>query len=115
MRALLLHNPTPGTKGHDKDSIIDALQLADFKVDYVSTKDDGVKTALKEASDLVVAAGGDGTVAYVFTHTPDHDVPIGVMPLGSANNIARSLGIAGTPPELAETWRICPVGPVELL
>jgi diacylglycerol kinase (ATP) len=115
MRALLVHNPTAGTKGHDKDSIIDALPLADFKVDYVSTKEDGVKSALKEASDLVVAAGGDGTVAYVFTHMPDHDVPIGVMPLGSANNIARSLGIAGTPAELAEMWRTGHVRPFNLL
>ena len=105
MRALLVHNPTAGTKGHDKASIIDALHLADFKVDYVSTKEDGVKDALKNAPDLVVAAGGDGTVAYVFKHMQDYSVPIGVLPLGSANNIARSLGIAGTPPELAEQWR----------
>ena len=61
MRALLVHNPTAGTKGHDKDSIVDALRLADFKVDYVSTKEDRVKSALKEKYDLVVAAGGDGT------------------------------------------------------
>jgi len=32
-------------------------------------------------------------------------MPIGILPLGSANNIARSLGIAGTPAELAEQWR----------
>lgn len=106
MRALLVHNPTAGTSSHDKDSIIDALHLADFKVDYVSTKESGVKNALKNAPDIVVAAGGDGTVAYVFSHLPDHSVPIGVLPLGSANNIARSLGIAGTPAELAEQWRI---------
>jgi hypothetical protein len=47
MRALLVHNPTAGTKGHDKNGIIDALHLADLKVDYVSTKEDGVKDALK--------------------------------------------------------------------
>src|SRR5262252_9938150 len=105
MRALLVHNPTAGTKGHDKNSIVDALHLADFKVDYVSTKEDGVRDALKKAPDLVVAAGGDGTVAYVFKHMEDYSVPIGVLPLGSANNVARSLGIAGTPAELAEQWR----------
>jgi len=115
MRALLVHNPTAGTKGHDKNSIIDALHLADFKVDYVSTKEDGVKDALKNAPDLVVAAGGDGTVAYVFKHMQDHSVPIGVLPLGSANNIARSLGIAGTPAELAEQWRIGHVRPFNLI
>ena len=115
MRVLLVHNPTVGTKGHHKDSIVDALRLADFKVDYVSTKDDGVKDALKDARDLVVAAGGDGTVAYVFTHLPNRSVPIGVMPLGSANNIARSLGVAGTPQELAEQWSIDKVRPFNLM
>jgi diacylglycerol kinase (ATP) len=115
MRALLVHNPTAGTKGHDKDSIVDALHLADFKVHYVSTKEDHVKDALKDARDLVVAAGGDGTVAYVFTHLPDHSIPIGVLPLGSANNIARSLGIAGTPQELAELWRSGHTRPFNLM
>src|SRR5215510_1008668 len=115
MRALLVHNPTAGTKAHDKDSIVDALHLADFKVDYVSTKEDHVKEALKDEPDLVVAAGGDGTVAYVFTHLPDHSIPIGLLPLGSANNIARSLGIAGTPQELAEQWRIGKTRPFNLM
>ena len=105
MRALLVHNPTAGIKGHDKDSIIDALHLADIKVDYVSTKDDDVKHALKCTCDLVVAAGGDGTIDYVFTHLADRSIPIAIVPLGSANNVARSLGIAGTPAELAEQWR----------
>src|SRR5215469_4372595 len=105
MRALLVHNPTAGIKGHDKDSIIDALHLADINVDYVSTKDGNLKRALKCACDLVVAAGGDGTIDYVFTHLADRSIPICILPLGSANNIARSLGIAGTPAELAERWR----------
>jgi len=105
MRALLVHNPTAGTKSHDKGSIIDALQLADIKVDYVSTKDDDLKRALRRACDVVIAAGGDGTIGYVFTHLVDRSIPLGVLPLGSANNIARSLGIAGTPAELAEQWR----------
>lgn len=115
MRALLVHNPTAGTKGHDRDSLVDALQLADFKVDYVSTKDDDITTALKGSRDLVVAAGGDGTVRFVFTHLTDRTIPIGVMPLGSANNIARSLGIAGTAAELAEQWRIGQVRPFRLM
>jgi diacylglycerol kinase (ATP) len=105
MRALLVHNPTAGIKGHNKDSIIDALHLADFKVDYVSTKDNDLKRALKGACDLVVIAGGDGSVGYVFTHLEDRSIPVAIVPLGSANNIARSLSIAGTPAELAEQWR----------
>ena len=102
MRALLIHNPTAGVKNHQKDSIIAALRLAHFDVAYVSIKD--AKGALRNKPDLVVVAGGDGTVGHVFTHLSDRSVPIGVVPLGSANNIARSLGIAGTPQELAEQW-----------
>jgi diacylglycerol kinase (ATP) len=102
MRALLVHNPTAGIKGYDKDFIIDALHLADIKVDYVSTKDQDLKRALNCACDLVVAAGGDGTIDYVFTHLADRSIPIAIVPLGSANNVARSLGIAGTPAEVAE-------------
>ena len=105
MRSLLVHNPTAGTKGHDKGSIVDALHLADYEAVYVSTKEHDVKGALQEHYDLVVVAGGDGTVSYVFCHLADRSIPIGVMPFGSANNIARSLGIAGTPAELAERWR----------
>jgi diacylglycerol kinase (ATP) len=78
MRALLVHNPDAGTKGHDKDSIVNALQLADYKVLYVSTKADDVKTALKAEYDLIVAAGGDGTVGYVFCNLINRSIPIGV-------------------------------------
>jgi diacylglycerol kinase (ATP) len=106
MRALLIHNPTAGVKNHQKDSIIAALRLAHFDVTYVSTKDNSAQDALKNAPELVVVAGGDGSVGYVFTHLSDRSVPIGIIPLGSANNIARSLGIAGTPQELAEQWRM---------
>jgi diacylglycerol kinase (ATP) len=45
---------------------------------------------LKGACDVVIAAGGDGTIGYVFTHLADRSIPLGVLPLGSANNIARS-------------------------
>lgn len=104
MRALLVHNPTAGTKGHDKDSIIAALRLAKFDVRYVSTKTGDVPAALREPADLIVVAGGDGTVGYVLTAIPERRVPLAILPLGSANNIARSLSIAGTPQELAEHW-----------
>ena len=64
---------------------------------------------------LVVVASDDGMVGYVFTHLSDRSVPIGVLPLGAANNIARSLGIAGTPQELAEQWRMNNVRPFNLI
>lgn len=40
-----------------------------------------------------VAAGGDGTVGTVATHVDDAPVALGILPLGTANDTARSLGI----------------------
>lgn len=115
MRALLIHNPSAGTKHHDRASITDALALAEIKADYISTKETDFKRALKKRYDLVVAAGGDGTIANVFRHLARRSTPIAILPLGSANNIARSLGIAGTLAELAEQWRAGHVKPFYLM
>lgn len=85
------------------------------KADYVSTKDTDLERALKKKYDLIVAAGGDGTIANVFRYLARRSTPIAILPLGSANNIARSLAIAGTPAELAEEWRAGHVKPFHLM
>ena len=41
----------------------------------------------------VIAAGGDGTVGTVATHVAGSDLPLGILPLGTANDVARSLHI----------------------
>jgi diacylglycerol kinase family enzyme len=105
MRATLFHNPTAGNKAA-KDEILAAMKLVDFDVHYVSVKNDDLKEAFKKKADLIVVAGGDGTIAEVLIKLPDRSLPIALLPLGTANNIARSLGIAGTPQELVETWKI---------
>jgi len=104
MRAILFHNPGSGGKGHDKEDILNALKLAKIETSYVSTKADGFDDAFKKPADLYVAAGGDGTIRTVVTGTRNRGIPIAILPLGTANNVARSLGIAGTPQELVETW-----------
>jgi YegS/Rv2252/BmrU family lipid kinase len=45
------------------------------------------------APPLVVAAGGDGTVGAVANHLANTRVVLGVLPLGTSNDFARSLGI----------------------
>jgi len=118
MRAILCHNPTAGTKGHDKDAILGALKLGDIEARYISTKDDdfqeNLKEALKKSVDFVIAAGGDGTIGRVLTALADRSVPVALLPLGTANNAARSLGIAGTPQELVETWKPERTAPVDI-
>lgn len=47
----------------------------------------------RDAVDTVVALGGDGTVNETLNGLSRHDVPLGIIPLGTANDFARQTGI----------------------
>jgi diacylglycerol kinase (ATP) len=49
--------------------------------------------ALRHPGDAVLVAGGDGTVGKVAKRLAGTRVPIAVIPTGTANNVARTLGI----------------------
>lgn len=46
-----------------------------------------------EGLDAVVVAGGDGTVGTVAAAAAEHDVVLGVLPLGTFNHFAKDLGM----------------------
>jgi len=102
MRATLFHNPSAGGGKFKKRELVTALRLGGMKPRYSSTKGGRFKRLLNEPTDLVVVAGGDGTVAKIIAAMPNRNIPVAILPLGSANNIARSFGVAGAPYELAE-------------
>ena len=52
-----------------------------------------VRTACKQGARLVVAAGGDGTLVDVANGLVNGNVPLGILPLGTGNDLARSLGV----------------------
>jgi diacylglycerol kinase (ATP) len=51
------------------------------------------KQAVKDGFDVVVAMGGDGTLEAVLRGMVGRKTPMGIIPTGTQNNIARSLGI----------------------
>ena len=51
--------------------------------------------------EAIVAAGGDGTISAVVNGLGDRAVPFGVLPLGSANVLAREIGLPRAPEALA--------------
>jgi len=104
MQALLFHNPTAGTGSITAEGLLSVLREAGYSTNYCSTKDD-YKSALEKSTDLIVVAGGDGALARVVRDLGHRTTPIAIWPLGTANNVARSLGIHGDPDEILDSIR----------
>jgi diacylglycerol kinase (ATP) len=93
MRVTLIHNPTAGDDDHAADHLRSVVAEAGHEVSYTSMKQPAWAEALESSGDLVVVAGGDGSVGKVFREVATKGTPVTLLPVGSANNIARSLGI----------------------
>ena len=52
-----------------------------------------VRNALAKKPQLVILGGGDGTISGLVDLLVGHDVVLGVLPLGTANSFARTLGL----------------------
>jgi len=78
------------------------LRDAGHEAVYASTEAASLSRALKSGPDVVLAAGGDGTVGAVarLMAASTRDVPLAILPVGTANNLARSLGVHGTVDEI---------------
>ncbi|WP_375404382.1 diacylglycerol/lipid kinase family protein [uncultured Sphingomonas sp.] len=64
-----------------------------------------VRRALAKKPDLLILGGGDGTVSGLVDLMVGHDVILGVLPLGTANSFARTLGIPLDIPGAVEVIR----------
>jgi diacylglycerol kinase (ATP) len=110
MRVTLIHNPGAGPGDQaDAKKLRRLIRDAGHEVTYQSSKEKGWTAALKKAADLVAVAGGDGTVGRVTRRMAGRGTPVTVLPTGTANNIARSLGIADTKiADLIAAWDTAP-------
>lgn len=104
MKILFIINPSSGATSNDK-AILRIHELAiekefDFKFLYTRGKNDDqmIRQQLSDYKpDRVVAGGGDGTVQLVARNMIGEDMPMGILPLGSANGMATALGFSQNP------------------
>ena len=103
-QATLIYNADSGGAGSaSAKDLQDALRDAGFQPVYKATScEEDLDEALKDAAGLVVVAGGDGTVRAVATRLINKNLPLALLPMGTANNVARTLGIEGKPKALIQ-------------
>ena len=108
MRITLVYNPTAG-HGLDPDALEGLVRDAGHEVRVVSRKGDWRK-ALTKPVDLVVAVGGDGTVRQVAIELAGSDTSMAILPMGTANNVGRTMALLGDARPVIESWsRLEPV------
>ena len=104
MKVTLIHNPnasrtTPG------DEIVRLIRGAGHSTIYQSSDEDVWEKILHESAEIIAVAGGDGIVGKVSKRMVGRDIPIAILPMGTANNIANALGLADRPlDQLISGW-----------
>ncbi len=104
MKLSIIANPTSGG-GRAYKSIrryVDRWPHPDWEVEVLTTRgpnDAGIlaRDLLHHPPDLLAVCGGDGTVNEIATHVPRPPFPVALLPAGTANVLARELGLPLNP------------------
>ncbi|HVB68798.1 MAG TPA: diacylglycerol kinase family protein [Acetobacteraceae bacterium] len=104
---VIIFNPAAGNRRvYRLWRVLDILAANGIRCEVLRTGGAGDARALAAAAaaagaDLVVAAGGDGTIAEVASGLLATRVPLGVIPLGTANVLAREYALPFAPRAVA--------------
>jgi diacylglycerol kinase (ATP) len=116
--ALLIYNPTSGRKRHRRfeeiEKAVAILREAGISTEIAATTAPGTargmaQLAVAQRRDLVIACGGDGTVNEVVNGLAGSQVPMALLPAGTANILAKELGV---PWDIPHAARLIPGGTV---
>jgi YegS/Rv2252/BmrU family lipid kinase len=98
--AHVLLNPTAGGKNRRKlrDAVSDRLREAGMTCSVIISQHPGHLTEVASelaihGSETIIVGGGDGTVNEVINGVAGTETVVGVLPLGTANDFARNMGI----------------------
>lgn len=105
-RVALIYNPASGQHSMGRRAAIDkalaVLRAAGVEADALETTAPGsagvlAEDAMRRGCDTILACGGDGTVHEVLQSLVGTNIALGVVPLGTANALAASLGLQTSP------------------
>lgn len=95
-------------------AVFEAMRSSEIRpIEYYLESSDRVEEIIEKHCmqvDAVVIGGGDGTLHFAAESLVKHRLPLGILPLGTANDLARTLGI---PEDLEAAARIILQGNLE--
>lgn len=115
-RARIIYNPTSGREIFKRHlaEVLETLEAAGYESSCHATSEAGDATnaariAVERQYDLVIAAGGDGTINEVVNGLAEQPYrpKLGIIPVGTTNDFARALHI---PRDIEEAARIIAIG-----
>lgn len=109
--ALVVYNPTAGARRRRRvEAVLDGLgQLRCgyelFRTNAPGDAEEIVRRAGDSGFDLIIAAGGDGTINEIANglSTAAAPLPLAILPLGTANVLAAEIGLPATPKAVLAT------------
>lgn len=110
-KGLLIYNPKAGSH---KDELLNVFAAFLPEAELVPIDQIGDIGERAQAHAWVAVAGGDGTVESVAAAMIGKNVPLGVIPAGTYNNLARSLGVPIDPAEACELIKTGKPRPVDV-
>lgn len=117
-RALLIINPRARRGSGQHGAILDGLIRGGFDLQTVApSQDDPVAELIREnadRADMIIIGGGDGTLNAAAPALVETGLPLGVIPLGTANDFARTIGLPVDPVMAAELLSTLTARPVDL-
>jgi diacylglycerol kinase (ATP) len=105
----IFHNPGAGEADHTRQVLTEQIESNGFQCVYTSLKDEKWKIE-EPGMDILAIAGGDGTVRKVAKKLMRRRLlkgiwPIGLLPLGTANNVATALHLTNDTDLLIQSWQ----------
>lgn len=104
MDIAFLHNESAGDEEYTRAELTAMMRAAGYRPVHFELKSALKTPEVLNIGDFVAVAGGDGSIRHTALHLLHRGRPIAPLPLGTANNIARSLGLKGTPEEIIGGW-----------
>ncbi|MFB2981070.1 lipid kinase [Microseira sp. BLCC-F43] len=117
-RALLLVNPHARRGKEAQMQSVEQLQALEFELLQASAENPQYLPQIirqyRQQVDLVIISSGDGTVNAAIEGLLDTQLPLGILPSGTANNLARSLKIPRSLPAACKIIAAGKIRPIDL-